>query len=552
MKINQNLNYENLKNDLFAGFTIAIVALPLAMAFAIASGVSPEKGLFTAIIAGFLISLLGGSKYQIGGPTGAFVVILFGIIASYGYEGLVIATLMAGFILIAMGLLKLGNIIKFIPYPVTMGFTSGIALIIFSTQVKDFFGLSIESVPATFLGQWSTYLTHLQLLNPYALFISILSLIILTKSKKIFSKIPSPIIAIIVGIFLVYGFNLPVETIESKFGQIPNNIPFPSLPELNLQKMELLFPSALSIAFLGAIESLMCAVVADGMTGYKHNSNKELVGQGIANIGSALFGGIPATGALARTATNIKAGATSRLSGIIHAIMLFLFMLLLSPLILKIPLATLSAILVVVAWNMAEVKHFKSILFKSPKRDRLVLLVTFLLTVFVNLNTAIQIGMLLAVIVFMQRLIEVSEVSNLKTVPQDEDPDSITLKDVPPCIEVYEVNGPFFFGIADKFKSTLNVVAKRKPSAIILRMRNVPLIDATGIKHLEEFIESSEKQNICLIISGADYKLKTKFEKYALTEKIGKENICENIDSALVRAREIIKIKHPETGLCPE
>ncbi|MBM7408508.1 SulP family inorganic anion transporter [Methanococcus maripaludis] len=552
MKINNNLNYENLKNDLFAGFTIAIVALPLAMAFAIASGVSPEKGLFTAIIAGFLISVFGGSKYQIGGPTGAFVVILYGIIASYGYEGLVIATLMAGVILIIMGLLKLGNIIKFIPYPVTMGFTSGIALIIFSTQVKDFFGLSITNVPASFLGQWITYATNIQLLNPYALLISVLSLVILTNSKKVFSKIPSPIIAIAVGIFLVYAFNLPVETIESKFGQIPNSIPFPSLPELNFQKMELLFPSALSIAFLGAIESLMCAVVADGMTGYKHNSNKELIGQGIANIGSVFFGGIPATGALARTATNIKAGATSRLSGIIHSVMLFLFMLLLSPLILKIPLATLSAILVIVAWNMAEVKHFKSILFKSPKRDRIVLLVTFLLTIFVNLNTAIQIGMLLAVIVFMQRLIEVSEISNLKTVPQEEDPYSITLKDVPPCIEVYEINGPFFFGIADKFKSTLNVVAKRKPSAIILRMRNVPIIDSTGIKNLEEFIESSKIQNISLIISGADYKLRAKFEKYGLTDKIGNENICENIDLALVRAKEIIKIKHPETGLCPK
>ncbi|MBG0769750.1 SulP family inorganic anion transporter [Methanococcus maripaludis] len=552
MKINNNLNYENLKNDLFAGFTIAIVALPLAMAFAIASGVSPEKGLFTAIIAGFLISVFGGSKYQIGGPTGAFVVILYGIIASYGYEGLVIATLMAGVILIIMGLLKLGNIIKFIPYPVTMGFTSGIALIIFSTQVKDFFGLSITNVPASFLGQWITYATNIQLLNPYALLISILSLFILTNSKKVFSKIPSPIIAIAVGIFLVYAFNLPVETIESKFGQIPNSIPFPSLPELNFQKMELLFPSALSIAFLGAIESLMCAVVADGMTGYKHNSNKELIGQGIANIGSVFFGGIPATGALARTATNIKAGATSRLSGIIHSVMLFLFMLLLSPLILKIPLATLSAILVIVAWNMAEVKHFKSILFKSPKRDRIVLLVTFLLTIFVNLNTAIQIGMLLAVIVFMQRLIEVSEISNLKTIPQEEDPYSITLKDVPPCIEVYEINGPFFFGIADKFKSTLNVVAKRKPSAIILRMRNVPIIDSTGIKNLEEFIESSKIQNISLIISGADYKLRAKFEKYGLTDKIGNENICENIDLALVRAKEIIKIKHPETGLCPK
>ncbi|GAA0128862.1 sulfate permease [Methanococcus maripaludis] len=552
MKINNNLNYENLKNDLFAGFTIAIVALPLAMAFAIASGVSPEKGLFTAIIAGFLISVFGGSKYQIGGPTGAFVVILYGIIASYGYEGLVIATLMAGVILIIMGFLKLGNIIKFIPYPVTMGFTSGIALIIFSTQVKDFFGLSITNVPASFLGQWITYATNIQLLNPYALLISILSLVILTNSKKVFSKIPSPIIAIAVGIFLVYAFNLPVETIESKFGQIPNSIPFPSLPELNFQKMELLFPSALSIAFLGAIESLMCAVVADGMTGYKHNSNKELIGQGIANIGSVFFGGIPATGALARTATNIKAGATSRLSGIIHSVMLFLFMLLLSPLILKIPLATLSAILVVVAWNMAEVKHFKSILFKSPKRDRIVLLVTFLLTIFVNLNTAIQIGMLLAVIVFMQRLIEVSEISNLKTIPQEEDPYSITLKDVPPCIEVYEINGPFFFGIADKFKSTLNVVAKRKPSAIILRMRNVPIIDSTGIKNLEEFIEYSKIQNISLIISGADYKLRAKFEKYGLTDKIGNENICENIDLALVRAKEIIKIKHPETGLCPK
>ncbi|ABR55578.1 sulfate transporter [Methanococcus vannielii SB] len=552
MKLNQNIKFENIRADLFAGTTVAIVALPLAMAFAIASGVSPEKGLFTAIIAGLLISLFGGSKYQIGGPTGAFVVILYSIVVTHGYEGLVIATIIAGLLLILMGILKLGSIIKYIPYPVTMGFTSGIAVIIFSSQIKDFFGLSLESVPAKFIDQWFLYISHISSINPYALILSLISVVLIIHSKKIVKNIPGPIIAIIASILLVNIFNLPVETIESKFGQIPNVIPMPMIPEITLEKIEHLFPSALSIAFLGAIESLLCAVVADGMTGDKHKSNKELIGQGFANIFSVIFGGIPATGALARTATNIKAGATSRISGITHAVMLFVFMLILAPLIIKIPLATLSAILVIVAWNMSEIKHFKSILFTAPKRDSLVLLVTFLLTVFINLNVAIQAGMVLAVLVFIQRLIEVSEISKVSKLSPEEDPHSITLKDVPPCIEVYEVNGPFFFGIADKFKSTLDVVTKRKPTAIILRMRHVPIIDATGIKNFEEFVESCKKQNIELIISGANEILTHKFEKCGLTEKIGKEHFCENIDTALEFAKKVVKKRHPELNACPK
>lgn len=552
MKLKQNINFESLRADLFAGTTVAIVALPLAMAFAIASGVSPEKGLFTAIIAGLLISLLGGSKYQIGGPTGAFVVILYSIVLTYGYEGLVIATLMAGIILILLGVLKLGSVIKYIPYPVTMGFTSGIAVIIFSSQMKDFLGLSLGTVPAGFIDQWIAYISYLPTLNPFSILISLISILTLIYSKKIIKNVPGPIIAIILSIVLVTVFNLPVETIESRFGQIPNVLPMPSIPNITLDKLELLLPSALSIAFLGAIESLLGAVVADGMTGYKHKSNKELIGQGVANIASVIFGGIPATGALARTATNIKSGAVSRISGITHAIMLFVFMLLLAPFIIKIPLATLSAILVIVAWNMSEIKHFKSILFKSPKRDRLVLLVTFLLTVFVNLNVAIQVGMVLAVLVFMQRLIEVSEISNVRALPPEEDPYSIALRDVPPCIEVYEVNGPFFFGIADKFKSTLDVITKKKPVVIILRMRHVPIIDATGIKNLEEFYDSCQKQGIELVISGADSKLKHKFEKYGLVQRLGKEHFCDNIDIALETAKRVVKEKYPDIGSCPK
>ncbi len=538
----------SFSSDLLSGLTVAIVALPLAMAFAIASGVSPERGLYTAIVAGALISLIGGSRYQVGGPTGAFVVIIYSIILRHGYEGLVIATILAGVILILFGVFKFGNLIKFIPYPVTTGFTTGIALIIFFSQIKDFFGLAIDKLPADFIGQAITYSETITTFHIPTIAIASLSLAIILISKRLYPKIPAPIVAVIVASTIVYLFNIPVSTIESKFGSIPNILPHPTFPDITLEKIRLLFPDALTIALLAGIESLLSAVVADGMSGSKHNSNTELIAQGVANIGAVIFGGISATGAIARTATNVKSGAKTPFSGVFHSIWLMLFMLFLAPLIVKIPLATLSAILFVVAYNMSELKHFKALL-KAPRGDVAVLISTFLLTVLIDLNVAVQTGVVLASFLFIKRISELTQIGNLNLsvsalsgediLSRDVDIDATCKKDVPKGVEVYEINGAFFFGVADKLKETLEEISDN-PKVFILRMRNVPMIDATGLFALEEFFNSCQKNGTILILSGVSETLLKEFKHIGFYDLVGAENIFDHIDKALNRAKELL------------
>ena len=550
MILREGYSVTKLSSDIVAGSTVAIIALPLAMAFAIASGVSPEKGLFTAVVAGLIISLFGGSRYQIGGPTGAFVVVLYAVILKHGYDGLVIATFMAGIMLFLMGVFKLGNIIKYIPYPVTVGFTTGIALIIFSSQIKDFFGLPIAKMPAEFVDQWKLYSTELLHVNYYAMAIGVVSMILLLKLRHRFPHIPAPIIVIILSAFAVYLFKLPVETIGSKFGALPSTLPYPSMPAFSLEKVRAVFPDAMTIALLGAIESLLSCVVADGMTGDRHHSNKELMAQGVANIASVLFGGIAATGAIARTATNIKAGAYSPVAGVIHALMLLIFMFLFSKLIVLIPLATLAAILIVVAWNMSEFHHFKAIALKSERNDMVVLLMTFFLTVLIDLNTGVQTGIMLAGLLFIKRMIDVTGIVDTKNtigMPLDEDDEPLEVDDVnaiskkivPKDVEVYEIDGPFFFGVADRLKNVLGEVSN-PPKVFILRMRHVPMIDATGLHALEEFFDLCQSNGTILVLSGVNEHIKLKIRRLGFEKKIGLENITDNIDMALSRAHRLL------------
>jgi len=550
MILREGYSVTKLSSDIVAGSTVAIIALPLAMAFAIASGVSPEKGLFTAVVAGLIISLFGGSRYQIGGPTGAFVVVLYAVILKHGYDGLVIATFLAGIMLFFMGVFKLGNIIKYIPYPVTVGFTTGIALIIFSSQIKDFFGLPIAKMPAEFVDQWKLYSTELLHVNYYAMAIGVVSMALLLKLRHRFPHIPAPIIVIILSALAVYLFKLPVETIGSKFGALPSTLPYPSMPAFSLEKVRAVFPDAMTIALLGAIESLLSCVVADGMTGDRHHSNKELMAQGVANMTSVLFGGIAATGAIARTATNIKAGAYSPVSGVIHALMLLVFMFLFSKLIVLIPLATLAAILIVVAWNMSEFHHFKAIALKSERNDMVVLLMTFFLTVLIDLNTGVQTGIMLAGLLFIKRMIDVTGIVDTKNtigMPLDEDDEPIEMDDanaiskkiVPKDVEVYEIDGPFFFGVADRLKNVLGEVSN-PPKVFILRMRHVPMIDATGLHALEEFFDLCQSNGTILVLSGVNEHIKLKIRRLGFEKKIGLENITDNIDMALSRAHRLL------------
>lgn len=547
----KDYNKQQFVADLTAGVIVGIVALPLAIAFGIASGVTPEKGIITAIIAGFIISAFGGSRVQIGGPTGAFIVIVYGIIQQYGMTGLMIATIMAGIILVIMGVARFGSVIKFIPYPVVVGFTSGIALLIFSTQVKDFLGLAIKSVPSEFHEKWVVYASGISSTNYYALGIALLSLIVMIYWPKVTHRIPGSLIAIIVSTLLVYFFKLPVETIGSKFGEIPSNIPEPHFYQINLSVIKNLIAPATTIAILAAIESLLSAVVADGMIGGKHRSNMELIAQGLANIASPIFGGIPATGAIARTATNIKNGGRTPVAGIVHSITLLLIMLFFGKLAKLIPMATLAAILVVVAYNMSEWRSFKSLL-KSPRSDVVVLLTTFLLTVIFDLTIAIQIGMILAVILFMRRMAMVTNVGVITRELADEeesyDPNSINKREVPKSVEVFEVNGPFFFGAASTFKDAMHVI-EEPPKVRIIRMRNVPAIDATGLHTLEEFYKDSKKQGTTIVLSGVHTQPLYAMTQAGLLDLFGEENVFGNIDDALDRAREILglpKIGRPQ------
>jgi len=536
------LTSDRIMKDIAAGLMVGIVALPLAIAFAIASGVSPEKGLISAVIGGFLVSFLGGSRVQIGGPTGAFIVILYGIVQQYGVNGLMLATIMSGVILIMMGFAQFGSLIKFIPYPVIVGFTSGIAVIIFSSQIKDFFGLNIANVPVDFIGKWTAYGRNLTTLDLSSFMIGMLALMIIIFWPKISRKIPSSLIAIIATTVTVQYFHLHVATIESRFGEIPSMIPPPSLPFFDFATIRQLILPATTIALLGAIEALLSAVVADGMIGSRHKSNMELIAQGVANIITPIFGGIPVTGAIARTATNVKNGGKTPIAGMVHAITLLFIMLLFGKWAKLIPMPALAAILIIVAWHMSEIKVFQELL-KSPKSDIIVLLTTFGLTVVFDLTLAIEIGMLLSVVLFMQRMAQLSNVGvitkDLKDSDEVEDPNTIVTRKVPDGVEVFEFNGPFFFGAASKFREAMHIVEKA-PKIRIIRMRNVLSIDATGLNMMRDLLKDCIKAETRLILSGVHAQPLFALQQYGLYDDIGEENIFGNIDDALDHAREIL------------
>lgn len=527
---------EDFYADALAGLVVAIVALPLAMAIAIASNLPPQRGLFTAIVAGFLISAHGGSRYQIGGPTAAFIVTVAMVAMKHGYEGLVLSTIMAGGILMIMAFVRAGELIKFIPYPVIIGFTSGIALLIAFSQIRDLFGLSITTIPPDFLHKLFVYLNHLNETNFYAVAVAAGSLGIMIFTNKYIPRIPGPIMVVTVSALAVWMLNLPVETIQSRFGTLPSTLPAPIWPQITFEKLRLLLPDAITIATLAAIESLLSAVVADGMTGTKHKSNAELFGQGIANIASGIFGGLPATGAIARTAINIKSGARTPMAGIMHAFWLFVFMFFFASLIVKIPLAALAAILLVVAWNMSEIKHIREIMV-APKSDQMVLLVTFLLTVLVDLNFAIQAGIALASILFIDQMMKST---HIKAVDREgEDPDSIQNKSIPQGVDVYEIQGPLFFGVAEKLLDTLLLF--EKPSHVfILRMRYVPLIDAAGLHAIQVLHERLKSTGTVLILSGVNTHVRRFLQQTHIDQEIGEERIVDHIDRALDIAKRIV------------
>lgn len=532
---------EQFFKDLIAGIIVAIIALPLSIALGISSGVSPEKGLITAIIAGFIISLLGGSRVQIGGPTGAFVVIVFGIIQNHGVDGLIIATFMAGIILVLFGLLRFGSLIKYIPYPITVGFTSGIAVTLFSTQVKDFLGLSMTKTPSEFIPKWEAYISHMNTTNLYTLAIGLLALIILIFWPKINKKIPGSLIALIVTTLVVFIFNLPVATIGSQFGKISSNIPMPHIPNLNLNTLKALIGPAFTIALLGGIESLLSAVVSDGMIGDKHNSNAELIAQGIANMGSSLFGGIPATGAIARTAANVKNGGRTPISGIVHSITLLLIMLVFMPLAKFIPLTTLSAILIIVSYNMSEWRTFKAIL-KAPKSDIAILLTTFFLTVLFDLVIAIGIGMVVSMCLFMRRVatsIEVNELNESDCSDKSNiDTDMENLK-VGENVLVYDIRGHLFFGAVDTFMNTMKEI-NDDAKVLVLRMRHTKTLDVTGYKQIKNIALSCKSRNMTLIISELQEQPKKVMRLMEFIDTLGEDHFATNFDEALEKANSLI------------
>lgn len=542
--IKGGITREQLLKDLLAGLIVGIVALPLAIAFAIASGVSPDKGLVTAIIAGIIISALGGSRVQIGGPTGAFIVIVYSIVQEYGIEGLTISTFMAGFILIGFGFARLGNLLKFIPYPLIVGFTSGIAVIIFSSQIKDFFGLDIDKVPADFIEKWKVFALHFHSINWIAFAIATVTVLVSFKFHLVIKKIPGSIVAILLSTIVVQVFRLPVSTIESTFGEIPNRLSLPSIPHLNFETIQALIQPAFAIALLGGIESLLSAVVSDGMTGGRHRSNMELVAQGTANCLSAMFGGIPATGAIARTATNVKNGGRTPFAGIVHSLVLLFIMLLFAPYAKLIPMACLAGILVVVAYHMSEWRQFKSLL-KSNKSDVLVLLVTFLLTVFFDLIIAIEVGIVLSAFILMKRMSDSTKVQQASDL-MDEQNGKLEklfeeeLPQIPKGVVLYEISGALFFGASQQFQDTI-VNLHQKPKVIILRMRNVPFIDATGIYRLKELIKRFDEQKVQVILSGVNQDVRNELVRASIFSVLNRDNLLYNIESSIRRAQEILK-----------
>ncbi len=542
-----------LKEDVIAGIVVGIVALPLAIAFGIASGVSPTIGLITAIIGGFLVSFFGGNTVQIGGPTGAFIVIVYNIIAQFGLQGLAIATFMAGVILLLMGLFHLGTVIKFIPYPIVVGFTAGIALTIFSTQINDFFGLGLRDIPGQFIPKWGMYFRNFGNIGWPALLTGVVSLIIIVLTPKISKKLPGALIAIIVvtATTWILGENFDwfsVETIGDRFGTMATDIPTPHGFELNMATINMLLPSAFTIAVLGAIESLLSATVADGVTGSRTNSNTELIGQGIANITVPFFGGIPVTGAIARTMTNISNGGRTPVAGIVHAFVLLLIFLFLMPLINYVPMACLAAVLMVVAYNMSGWRTIIGI-FKAPKSDVSVLIVTFLLTVIFDLTIAIEIGLLLAVVLFLRRVTENTEIkvySEQLDVAEGTDlsTDHHEVLDVAKGVSVYEIDGPFFFGVATKFDELMRTTLGSKPLVRIIRMRKVSFIDATGLHNLEILIQSSQREGIHVVLSGVKANVRESLEHAGIDRMIGADHICDHITKAVVMANNIVAKLH--------
>ena len=553
----RSYNKEKFLQDALAGWIVAVVAIPLAIAFGISSGVGPTEGLVTAIIAGFIISAFGGSKVQIGGPTGAFIVIIYGIIQQHGLTGLLIATIMAGILLILMGLFKMGNVIKFVPYPVIIGFTAGIAVTIFSTQMNDLFGMGIQDAPADFIHKWICYFQHWRDINWWAFAIGIASLLIIIFSTKISKKIPGSLVAIVLMTLTVwllrkFGGITSITTIGDLY-TLPSGMPAPHLPELNLSDgqtlislVQELFPSAFTIAMLGAIESLLSAMVADGVIGDKHNSNTELIAQGVANVVTPFFGGIPATGAIARTMANINNGGRTPVAGMVHAVMLLLVLLCFGPLVGMIPMACLAGVLIIVSYNMSGWREIVA-LSKAPKSDFIVMLVTFILTVIFDLTIAIEIGLLLAVILFLKRT---NETTVIRSFSDEIDPtlsndirlhgNDLEKLHIPPHTEVYEIDGPYFFGIANKFDEISQRMGTDGQKVRILRMRKVSFMDSTGIHNLEQLYVRSQRCGMTLVLSGVNENVYKTLDKAGLVEKIGKENVRNHINGALARAQEIV------------
>ncbi len=537
--LKSGVSKKQLSNDILAGIVVGIVALPLAIAFAVASGVSPEKGLITAVVAGFIISLLGGSRVQIGGPTGAFIVIVYGIVEHYGIDGLIISTILAGIFLIIFGLLKLGTLLKYFPHSLVVGFTSGIAVVIFSTQIKDALGLPMEKVPSEFYEKWMAYFSTIQHVNWTALSLTVITILITVFFKKITSKVPGSFIAIIGITFVVYSFNLNVSTIETFFGSIPNSFSI-SIPHFQFSQLQHYIAPAITIALLGAIESLLSAVVSDGMIGGKHRSNTELIAQGIANIVTPFFGGIPATGAIARTATNVKNGGRTPISGMVHAITLLAIMLFLGQWAKLIPMSCLAGILIVVAYNMSEWRSFVSIL-KGAYFDKLILLTTFFITVFYDLTLAIEVGIILSAILFMKRMADISE----KRINITVDSDLIeNYSNLPAALNIYEISGPLFFASARRYSEAIEEIGL-KCKVLIIRMRHVGFIDQTGLHNLQETVKILKNKNITIILSGVSSEIQEELRQFQFTDLIPEELIFDDFRHATIKACEILKCPAP-------
>ncbi|MBM4384911.1 MAG: STAS domain-containing protein [Deltaproteobacteria bacterium] len=539
--LREGLTARDVARDATAGVIVGIVALPLAIAFAIASGVSTAQGLATAIVAGFLISALGGSRVQIGGPTGAFVVIVYGVVQRHGVDGLTLATLLAGAMLLLMGFARLGTVIQFVPFPVTVGFTAGIALIIATSQLRDVLGLEIATLPAGFLDQIAAYWQHAGEVSLWALAIGGGTTLLVALWPRILPRVPGSLVAIVLGTAAVQLLGLPVETIADRFGAVPSSLPTPHIPSFTLEQVRAVFPDAVSIALLGAIESLLSAVVADGMAGTRHRSNMELVAQGVANLASPLFGGIPATGAIARTATNVKNGGRTPIAGIVHSLTLLAILYLAGNWAGLIPLATLGGILLVVAWNMSELHVVRSLL-KAPRSDVLVMASTFVLTIAIDLTVAIQVGMVLAAFLFMRRMAEISEAGYVRRMaseePRSDDPEASAQLDVPDGVEMFELYGTLFFGAVAKFKDAVRQM-ERRPRVMILRIRDVVVIDASVIRALEDLLAQTRRDGTTLLLSGVHAQPLVAIERSGFLDRLGEHNALPDIRSALARAREI-------------